>query len=84
MQASAEDGSEVMVVNIEMIIQLAGYVISGVVALIVASKQHNKSVALVEYRLKELEDKVDKHNNVIERLYVAEGKIDLLMRRDKS
>lgn len=84
MQASAEDGSEVMIVNIEMIIQLAGYVISGVVALIVASKQHNKSVALVEYRLKELEDKVDKHNNVIERLYVAEGKIDLLMRRDKS
>lgn len=84
MQASAEDGSEVMIVNIEMIIQLAGYVISGVVALIVASKQHSKSVALVEYRLKELEDKVDKHNNVIERLYVAEGKIDLLMRRDKS
>lgn len=60
---------------------IVGALISGIISLIVASKQHNKSMALIEYRLKELEDKVDKHNNVIERLYIAEGKIDLLMKK---
>lgn len=60
---------------------IVGAVLSAVVAVYTANKQHDKTIALVEYRLKELEDKVDKHNNVIERLYIAEGKIDLLMRK---
>lgn len=30
---------------------------------------------LVQYRLNELEKKVDKHNNVVERMTVAEGQI---------
>lgn len=60
---------------------IVGAVLSAVVAVYTANKQHDKTVALIEYRLKELEDKVDKHNNVIERLYVAEGKIDLLMKK---
>lgn len=33
---------------------------------------NRKSAALVEYRLSELEKKVDKHNNVIERTYKLE------------
>lgn len=60
---------------------IIGAVISALVAVYTANKQNDKTIALVEYRLKELEDKVDKHNNVIERLYIAEGKIDLLMKR---
>ena len=30
---------------------------------------------LVEYRLKQLEDKVNKHNNIIERTYRLEGRV---------
>ena len=34
----------------------------------------------ISARLKSLEKKVDKHNNVIERMYKAEGRIDTLER----
>lgn len=30
---------------------------------------------LTQYRLSQLEEKVDKHNNVVERMTIAEGKI---------
>ena len=30
------------------------------------------------YRIDQLEEKVDKHNNMIERTYVLEGKVDAL------
>ena len=34
---------------------------------------------LVKYRLEELEKKVDKHNNLVERTYKLEQKVDDLM-----
>ena len=37
-----------------------------------------KTTALVSYRLEELEKKVDKHNNVVERMYEVEKKSALL------
>ena len=57
---------------------IVGAIISGIVAVIVAGKQHDKTTALIEYRLKELEDKVDKHNNLVERMYVVETKLGLM------
>lgn len=36
---------------------------------------NRKQTVLVAYRLEELEKKVDKHNNLVERMYIAEGKI---------
>ena len=36
---------------------------------------NRKATALLEYRLKELEDKVSKHNNVVERTYILEGQM---------
>lgn len=33
---------------------------------------NRKSSALIAYRLEQLEDKVEKHNNVIERVYALE------------
>lgn len=60
---------------------IIGAVISGIVAVIVAGKQHDKTIALIEYRLKELEEKQDKHNNLIERLYVVETKLNLIGKR---
>lgn len=41
-------------------------------AITVAAVQHRKTVALLEYRLLELEKKVDKHNSIVERTYELE------------
>ena len=56
---------------------LFGSIISGIVALIVSKNQHDKTIAVVEVRLEQLEKKVDKHNNVIERMYELEGRVDV-------
>ena len=63
--------------NQELMVQLLGYVISGVVALVVASVQHSKVSAFIQYRLEQLEKKVDKHNNVVERLTILEAKMNM-------
>lgn len=39
---------------------------------------HRKSMALIEYRLKQLEEKVNKHNNLIDRMYKAEQRITVI------
>lgn len=62
----------------ELWIQLTGYVVSGVVALLVASKQHSKTTALLEYRLQKLEEAVNKHNNLVERMTAVETQIKLI------
>lgn len=67
--------------NWDLLIQLAGYVISGFVALFVANRQHDKTIALIEYRLKELEEKQDKHNNLVERMTAVETQIKLINKR---
>lgn len=36
---------------------------------------NRKTTALVTYRLQQLELKVDKHNQIVERMYKAEGQI---------
>ena len=46
-----------------------------VVCLINNRAQHQKTTALLEYKFKELEKKVDKHNQVIERTYKLEGRM---------
>lgn len=60
---------------ITAIATVIGAMISGVVSLIVSSHQHDKSMALIEYRLQQLETKVDKHNNLVERVYALEAKV---------
>ena len=39
---------------------------------------------LTLYRIEQLEKKQDKHNNVIDRLYVVEEKVDILIERQKT
>lgn len=61
-------------------------VITGAVAIVVCmvnnasqckrtEEQHNKTVALIEYKLDQLEKKVDKHNNFASRMPVVEQEI---------
>ena len=67
---------------------MIGEIIAGVAAITVcminniwqskkAEKQHNTTIALIEYRLDQLAKKVDLHNNAVERLYAVEKKVDI-------
>ncbi len=39
---------------------------------------NRKQAALVAYRLEQLEAKVDKHNNLVERMYRLESRVDII------
>ena len=41
---------------------------------------NRKQAALVAYRLEKLEEKVDKHNNVVERMYRLESQMEALQK----
>lgn len=46
--------------------------ISGVVAIVVCVINNRKTVALIEYKIEQLTEHVEKHNNLIERTYKLE------------
>lgn len=52
-------------------------VITGLLSLAGVYLANRKSAALMEYRLQELEKKVDKHNNLVERMYAVEERTQL-------
>lgn len=58
------------------IITLLSSTCSGVLAIVVClinnKYQNSKALAVLDLRLKTLEEKVDKHNNVVERTYHLE------------
>ena len=54
--------------TIVAVLSLAGTLIGSLSGILVANK-------LVNYRLSQLEKKVDKHNSVVERTYNLEGRI---------
>lgn len=56
---------------------VASSIISGLVAIIICTIQNNKNLALVTYRLEQLEKKVDKHNNLVERMTVLETEMHI-------
>lgn len=54
-------------------ITLAGTVISNML-------NHSKTI----YRIDQLERKVEKHNNLVERVYIAEGQIKVLEEKQRD
>ena len=63
-------------------------IITGIVAIVVCmlnniyqsravKNQHEKTIALIDYKLEELTKRVDKHNNVVERVYELEQKLEV-------
>ena len=64
---------------------IIGAIISGVVSLIVCIitqvTQNKATRDLLEYRLCQLEKKVDRHNNLVERMYRAEENIAIIQSR---
>lgn len=67
---------------------LLGGVISGVFSLIVCIitqyAQNKATRDLLEYRLTQLEKKVDKHNNLVERMYKVEEQIMVIQAQLKE
>lgn len=52
-------------------------IISAGAAILVCVINNNKTVSLIDYRLKELEKKQDAHNNLVERVYKVEKQIGI-------
>jgi Cys-tRNA synthase (O-phospho-L-seryl-tRNA:Cys-tRNA synthase) len=59
------------------ILSLAGTLTGSVVGIIASS-------SLTRYRIKQLEQKVGKHNTLIERMYKIEGRVDTLEQLKKG
>lgn len=49
--------------------------LTAVASLVGVYLANRKSAALLEYRMKQLEDKVNKHNQLVERTYKLEGQM---------
>ena len=60
----------------ELVKTLGPAVITGLLSLCGVYFSNRKSAALIEYRLKQLEDKVNKHNSVVERTFMLEGRMN--------
>lgn len=69
-------------------------IITGIVAIVVCmlnniyqsravKTQHEKTIALINYKLEELTKRVDKHNNVVERVYELEQQAEVNEERIK-
>lgn len=58
---------EALIVAIPSLISLAGIIITAII-----------TNSLVSYRVGQLEKKVDKHNNIIERTFALESKVEIL------
>lgn len=54
--------------------------IPSIIATVLANRKDN---ALVKYRIEELDKKVQKHNNLIERMYKVEERISILEAKEK-
>lgn len=52
-----------------------------IIATVTANRKDN---ALVKYRIDKLENKVDKHNNLIERTYDLEKRVAILEEKEKE
>ena len=52
-------------------------IITGAFSFLGVYFSNRKSAALVEYRLKQLEEKVQEHNNLIDRMYAAEDRLNI-------
>ena len=63
---------------VDIITAVAGPLISGLVALYVCTVQNDKIVTLIQYRLEQLEAKVDQHNKLGDRLVQLESEVKII------
>jgi hypothetical protein len=63
---------------VDIITTIAGPLISGLVALYVCTVQNDKLVTLIQYRLEQLEKKVDQHNKLNDKYIKLEAEVEIL------
>ena len=59
----------------DALLAAASALLTGLLSLAGVYLANRKSSALIAYRLEELEKKVDKHNKVVERTFLLEGRV---------
>lgn len=64
--------------DINILISLGICIATIICNIVVSVIQNRKQSALTIYRLQELEKKVDKHNNLVERTYILEKDIAVI------
>ena len=62
-------------------IAFAASVVTALLSFLGVYISNRKSAALMEYRIQQLEQKVDRHNQVIERTYKLEQRVDDLEKK---
>lgn len=67
----------------DIIIAIIGGVLTAIPTVLTTLSSNKKTTALLEYRLSQLEEKVNKHNNVIERTYKLERNESVIEERLK-
>lgn len=72
--------------NTEIIVAIIGalaVMCTGVSSYLGAKTSANKIIAVLECKVDTLSSRVDKHNNIIERTYIVEGKVAEIEREVK-
>ena len=62
----------------------AASAVTAICALIGTYFSNRKATALMAYRIEQLEKKVDKHNQVVERTFKLEQKVEDLMKKGET
>ena len=58
--------------------------ITGLLSFIGVYISNNKNNAIWQYRLEELEKRVDKHNNLIDRMYKVEERLGIIEAKEEA
>ena len=61
-----------------IIVAVISGVLGGIPSVIATIMSNNKSTALMEYKIDQLDEKVHKHNNLIDRMYKVEQDVAIL------
>ena len=59
-------------------------IITGALALVGTILSNHATHSKTIYRIDQLEKKVEKHNNLVERMYIAEGQIRVLEEKERD
>lgn len=59
-------------------------IITGIITLLGTISSNHMTHSKTIYRIDQLEKKVEKHNNLVERMYIAEGQIRVLEEKQKD
>lgn len=74
---------EVIVALVTGAFTLAGVIITVIAGNRKTSQQISENAKVTLYRIEQLEKKQDKHNTLIERMYVVEDKLNILEEKQK-